>query len=148
MNHSSPSKSDGNDNAGIRVLAVMPSDQDGDMLDRMLPRPEWSFNRARNVTAALTQLHDYGRQPALVLCDGDSVGSAWKEILGRLQKMDKPPLLIVTSRLADEQLWAEALNLGAYDVLAKPFEPSEVRRTLNAASMRWQMDSRRAQAIF
>jgi hypothetical protein len=29
-----------------------------------------------------------------------------------------PPVLIVTSRLADEYLWAEALNPGAYDVLA------------------------------
>jgi CheY-like chemotaxis protein len=37
-----------------------------------------------------------------------------------------PPMLIVTSRLADDYLWAEALNLGAYDVLAKPFDASEV----------------------
>ena len=31
------------------------------------------------------------------------------------------PLVIVASHLADDQLWAEALNLGAHDVLAKPF---------------------------
>jgi DNA-binding NtrC family response regulator len=35
--------------------------------------------------------------------------------------------------LADEHLWAEALNLGAYDVLAKPFDPTEVVRTLSQA---------------
>jgi hypothetical protein len=34
----------------------------------------------------------------------------------------------VTSRLADERLWAEALNLGAWDVLAKPFDADEVIR--------------------
>jgi len=36
----------------------------------------------------------------------------------------------VTSRLADERLWAEALNLGAYDVLAKPFDSTEAMRVV------------------
>ena len=48
-----------------------------------------------------------------------------------------PPVLIVTSRLADEYLWAEALNLGAYDVLAKPFDASEVIRVLYSAWRHW-----------
>jgi hypothetical protein len=43
----------------------------------------------------------------------------------------------VGSRSADEFLWAEALNLGAYDVLARPFEPSEVMRTLSLAWLQW-----------
>jgi hypothetical protein len=34
--------------------------------------------------------------------------------------MQCPPLLVVTSRLADDRLWWEALNLGGYNVLAKP----------------------------
>ena len=42
-------------------------------------------------------------------------------------------LMIVTSRLADERLWAEALNLGAYDVLAKPFDRTEAMRVVAAA---------------
>jgi FixJ family two-component response regulator len=45
-------------------------------------------------------------------------------------------MLIVTSRLADEHLWAEALNLGAYDVLAKPFDQEEVIRVLSSAWLR------------
>ena len=39
----------------------------------------------------------------------------------------------MTSRLADEHLWAEALNLGAYDLLAKPFDRMEAMRVLDAA---------------
>jgi DNA-binding response OmpR family regulator len=46
--------------------------------------------------------------------------------------------LIVTSRLADEKLWAEALNLGAYDVLAKPFDRQELVRTANLAWLHWR----------
>jgi DNA-binding response OmpR family regulator len=48
-----------------------------------------------------------------------------------------PTPLIVTSRLADEKLWAEALNLGAYDVLAKPFDLSELVRSVNLAWLHW-----------
>ena len=38
---------------------------------------------------------------------------------------------------ADERLWAEALNLGAYDVLAKPFDRTEVMRVVSMAWMHW-----------
>ena len=41
--------------------------------------------------------------------------------------------MIVTSRLADDRLWAEVLNLGGYDVLAKPFDASEVARVVGTA---------------
>ena len=49
-----------------------------------------------------------------------------------------PPLLIVTSRLADERLWAEALNLGAWDVLAKPFAAEETIRIVSVARQHWR----------
>jgi hypothetical protein len=41
--------------------------------------------------------------------------------------------MIVTSRLADERLWAEVLNLGGYHLLAKPFDASEVVRVVGTA---------------
>jgi hypothetical protein len=47
-------------------------------------------------------------------------------------KPDSPPL-IVTSRLADNRLWAEALNLSVYDVMAKPFDRAETMRVVDAA---------------
>jgi FixJ family two-component response regulator len=40
--------------------------------------------------------------------------------------------------VADERLWAEALNLGAWDVLAKPFEADEVIRIVDIAGAHWQ----------
>jgi DNA-binding response OmpR family regulator len=46
--------------------------------------------------------------------------------------------LNVSSRLADDYPWAEALNLGAYDVLAKPFEATEVIRIVSLAWRHWQ----------
>ena len=63
--------------------------------------------------------HIAGRIHALVLAGGSAFA------------------LVVTARLADDQLWAQALNLGAYDVLAKPFDEQEVIRTLSLAWIHW-----------
>jgi len=52
--------------------------------------------------------------------------------LARIKLLPTPPLLIVTSRHADEYLWAEALNLGAYDVVAKPFDSHELSRVVSS----------------
>ena len=43
------------------------------------------------------------------------------------------PPLVVTSRLADDYLWSEVLNLGGWDVLAKPFRQQEVLYVLDSA---------------
>jgi DNA-binding response OmpR family regulator len=56
----------------------------------------------------------------VVVCERDLPPGSWKDVLEQVTILSDPPSLIVTSRLADERLWAEALNLGAYDVLAKP----------------------------
>jgi DNA-binding response OmpR family regulator len=50
-----------------------------------------------------------------------------------MQTLDYPPPLIVSDRLADERLWAEVLNLGAYDLLAMPFDAKEVLHAVSAA---------------
>ncbi len=41
--------------------------------------------------------------------------------------------MIVASRVTDEALWAEVLNLGGYDVLVQPFDRTEVLRVTDAA---------------
>lgn len=51
--------------------------------------------------------------------------------------------MIVTSELANESLWAEALNFGAHDVLAKPLNAGEAVRVLGWA---WLHLGRFAQA--
>jgi DNA-binding response OmpR family regulator len=50
--------------------------------------------------------------------------------------MKEPPPLIIADRLADERLWAEALNLGADDLLATPFDATEVWHAVTTACRR------------
>ena len=56
----------------------------------------------------------------LVICEHDLLPGTWKQLLDEIRRLSIPPFLIVTSRVADDYLWAEALNVGAYDILAKP----------------------------
>jgi len=100
------------------------------------PNCKWEIRLAEGVESNLASL-ERGRIP-IVFWDGDRMPGAWKELLERFARLSRPPLLIVTSRLADDRLWAEALNLGAYDVLAKPFEAAEVARSAERACLRWR----------
>ena len=120
----------------IHVLSILSDVEDCHTLDRMLPRPKWKLYKSLSISAALEQLRRRARI-SLVICEADLGPGAWRFVLDEIQQLPNTPLMILVSRLADERLWAEALNLGAYDVLAKPFDAAEVNRALNSA-WRWQ----------
>jgi hypothetical protein len=68
------------------------------------------------------------------LPDGD-----WKTLLAELEQVPVRPSLIVCSRLADERLWVEVLNLGGYDLLrCAPFVPNEVLGVTQSAFLAWK----------
>ncbi len=70
----------------------------------------------------------------VVLAESDHPSWNWKHILEDLRACDVPPQLVIASRLADDRLWSEALNWGAYDVLLQePLNCSEVERVIAAA---------------
>jgi len=64
----------------------------------------------------------------LILCEAHL---NWKDILSYLAEVLDPPRLVITTCM-DERLWAEALNLGGWDVLVKPFDRAEVRRVVKS----------------
>lgn len=83
---------------------------------------------ASSVAGSLDMLQ--AMSTAVVVCDSDCPEGGWKAVLGVIEKLPRPPLLVVTSTHADDRLWAEVLNLGAYDVLAQPLDMDEVQRVL------------------
>ena len=121
------------------VLAISPDEHDFEVLRRMID-PAWTLLQAPSVLAALDAIGEC--HPVAVLCDTESRPGTWRDLLGHTAHSPDAPRLIVTSRLADETLWAEVLNLGAYDVLAKPFEAEEVCRILGMACRQWANTSR------
>jgi DNA-binding response OmpR family regulator len=74
----------------------------------------------------------------VVLAELDSPHWNWKQILSDFRLLARAPLLIVASRLAEDALWSEALNLGAHDVLARPFDRNEVERAIASACRRFK----------
>jgi len=62
----------------------------------------------------------------LVISERNLRIGGWKDLLAAIQDLPYAPSLVVMSRLADEHLWSEVLNLGGHDVLAKPLREAEV----------------------
>ena len=128
---------------GVTVFHVGPQDQDlctlADILDRtdwkLCPGTRWSLAATEDMPSATARLSE--ETVPIVLCERESVSGNWKDMLESVGKSSTPPMLIVISRTADEYLWAEALNLGAYDVLSKPYHPAEVVRVLSMAWLHW-----------
>ena len=74
----------------------------------------------------------------IIICERNLQPGTWRDLLEQTAMMPHAPLMIVTSRLADEHLWSEVLNEGGYDVLAKPFHPTELIRVVEGAFQHWQ----------
>lgn len=116
---------------GTRVMIVSPFDEDLVSLLEILSHANWSVYWLTNCAEAIAMLHAH--TVPVVLCDRDLPDGNWQSLLPRVNSLAEQARLIVTARLADERLWAEALNLGAYDVLAKPFDAGEVVRVVGYA---------------
>ena len=86
-----------------------------------------SLQQARN------RLHH--QEYEVILTEAALPDGKWQDVLHLVRECPYETEVIVTDRQADACFWAEALNLGAYDLLAHPFYEPEVRRILyNACS--------------
>jgi DNA-binding NtrC family response regulator len=130
--------------ASVTVFHVGPQDQDlrvlEDILDRsdwhMCPGTQWTLAATDDLASAVAGVQ--ARGVPILLCDRQCASCTWQDVLDSVGAFAAPPLVIVVSSTADERLWAEALNLGAYDVLSKPYQPAEVVRVLSLALLHWE----------
>ncbi len=128
----------------IAVLSVSPAEEDHFYLQNIFSNPQrtlysdqaFTMIAKRTISAAKSALKQ-GRI-SIVICEYDLSPGSWRELLEFMEGLPAPPPLIVTSRIADERMWAEVLNLGGYDVLARPLNSEEVIRTITSAWSLWQ----------
>lgn len=80
--------------------------------------------------------------PDIVISCSELPDGTWKNALAACQRLSVPPPVIVASRLADEHLWAEVLNLGGFDLIARPLDARElgwiVRSALRLRDAAWR----------
>ena len=122
------------------MFSVSPDEEDHVVLAQILrgskrTHPKFGVETSATLASALAVLQQ--RRIPIVLVERDFPQGSWRDLLDDTARLPAPPLLIVTSRLADERLWAEAINVGAYDVLSKPFDVQEVCRVVEGAWRHW-----------
>jgi DNA-binding NtrC family response regulator len=120
----------------VSVLAISPYEDDHIFLNSIFGHSKWQIRGVRSWREAVEYL---SKNPTpVVVCERDLPDCSWKDVLSELAALPGQPLLVVTSRLADDDLWAEVLNLGGYDVLMKPFDKTEVFRVISLAWLSWK----------
>jgi DNA-binding NtrC family response regulator len=114
------------------LLTVGLSVEDRASLREILAPHGWEIREA----AGWLQVYERLRSASYsaVICERNLTRGSWKDVLVELEDCNPSPPLIVTSRHADNHLWAEVLNFGGYDVLVTPFQELEVACVLTQAA--------------
>ena len=116
-----------------RILYISGNSEDARHLSHMLQPLPLLLDHVESLQLARERLgsNDYD----VVLTEAQLPDGKWLDVLHLVRESPREPEVIVTDRQADARFWAEALNLGAYDLLAQPFYQPEVQRILyNACS--------------
>jgi DNA-binding NtrC family response regulator len=116
-----------------RILFISGRQDDARHLSRMLHALPLKLEHVPSLHHARTRL--YQQEYDVILTEAALPDGKWLDVLHLARECPRETEVIVTDPQADARFWAEALNLGAYDLLAQPFYEPEVRRILcNACS--------------
>jgi two-component system, NtrC family, response regulator PilR len=118
-----------------RILFISGRRDDARQISHMLQTLPMAVDHAGSLQHARAQL---GRgEYDVLLTEAALPDGSWLDALHLARECPQDLQVIVTDPHADARLWSEALNLGAYDLIAQPFYEPEVRRILyNACSRR------------
>jgi response regulator RpfG family c-di-GMP phosphodiesterase len=121
-----------------KLLLVSPRFEDHSTLRRILRHTPWELQGAFTAGEGQTSLHLHHDLISVVICELTLPDGDWKFLLRELDRVPIRPSFIGSTRIADERLWAEVLNLGAFDLLlASPFVAEEVLRVVESAWLAW-----------
>ena len=116
-----------------RILFISGRPADARRLSRMLQALPLLMDHAESLQQARAKLQE--EEYDVILTEAALPDGKWLDVLHLARECPLEIEVIVTDPQADARFWAEALNLGAYDLLAQPFYEPEVRRILyNACS--------------
>ena len=114
-----------------KILVVMPPNRRSELL-RSFDGKCLQIFLASNVEEAARRLNGNVFYD-LLLTDSELADGSWQDVLQMVVESTMPCEMIVCSRCADESLWADVLQSGAYDLLVEPYDPQEVNRIVENA---------------
>lgn len=127
------------------IIAISPDADDHSSLAQLCSQSGWKLLSAHSGQQALKMIRS--TRVDVAICERDLPDGNWRIVFEELAQFPAAPLVIVVSRLADETLWAEVLNVGGYDVLLKPFEPKEVVWSLTSACLHRESQGRATSSV-
>jgi len=111
----------------------------------MLDRLDVALDYVEGIRHARAQLRQENYR--VILTEAALPDGYWLDVLQLARQAAPEPQVIVTDANADARFWAEALNLGAFDLLVQPFDELEVRRILDNACSRPAVHTLHAAAV-
>lgn len=124
----------------IHILAVLPSSAEYPFI-RLMSHTHWELRVVHTIAEATEELRS--GPPPVLICEAELPDGTWIDMLRRAEQVLPRPTLVVTSSGADDRLWADVLNRGAYDLVTRPFEPRELYNTITAAFHHLKLESAR-----
>ena len=116
------------------VLFISPNSADAAKLAQILSGVPVPLTHVLDLAEARATLKR--RQFDVILTEAALIDGGWLDVLQMARQCSPDAEVIVTDAFADSRFWAEALNMGAYDLVAQPFYDVEVRRILGNACSR------------
>ncbi len=113
------------------LLVVSPHKDDRSAVSQILQNPCWRIENAASLEDAGKRLKQ--KVVSVILCERDLPDGCWKDLLPSVRELPVVPSVVVISRHANDDLWADVLSSGGYDVLAKPFDRRELVRVVGMA---------------
>jgi DNA-binding NtrC family response regulator len=114
-----------------RILLVMPRERRDSVL-RSLSGSSLEFASAETAKAAKGFLAGPVKYD-LAIVDAELPDGSWRDVLRFLVASRAGCEMVVCSRCGDEQLWAEVIQCGAFDLVPEPFERQEMQRIIRSA---------------
>jgi len=136
-------------NSSLDTISILVVDDERDIREgseRILSRAGYTVWTAPRGDEGLDIV---GRQDiSIVLLDLKMPGMDGFEVLEKIHLQDPSILVIVITGFATVETAIEAMKLGAYDFIPKPFEPDQLRLTVNRAveKVSLERDTKRLQA--
>jgi two-component system NtrC family response regulator len=117
-----------------RLLCISGHRDDAQKLAQMLGNLPVALEHVETLAQARAKLSrsDYD----VVLTESAFPGGNWLDVLHLVRELPREVRIVVTDPHADARFWAEALNMGAYDLVTQPFDEQEVQRILYNACTR------------
>ncbi|MCX5824525.1 MAG: response regulator [Deltaproteobacteria bacterium] len=117
----------------VKILVIDDEQIMRDGCARILSKNGCSVLTAENGSVGLAKLQESPKEIDIILLDLMMPGMSGMEVLEKIQALDDTLLIIIITGYATVASAVEAMKKGAYDFIAKPFTPDQLRIVVKRA---------------